>query len=86
MNYGHFPPSYGQFPPQYYFPGTWTQNNQVIRTKSRNTKIMIIIKDQNHMLNQAMHQHTAAAAAANMYAASSMYADPNSINQYANGK
>ena len=38
------------------------------------------------MLSQAMHQHTAAAAAANMYATSSMYADPNSINQYANGK
>lgn len=68
MNYGHFPPSYGQFPPQYYFPGTWPQNNQ----------------DQNHVLSQAMHQHTAAAAAANMYATSSMYADPNSINQYAN--
>ena len=29
MNYGHFPPSYGQFPPQYYFPGSWPQNNQV---------------------------------------------------------
>jgi len=53
MNYGHFPPSYGQFPPQYYFPGSWSQNNQ----------------EQNHMINQMQHAAATANmyASAGMY-------------------